>query len=98
MNTQMHETTGHYPCELVFGQKPRPVVFGGVEGVSMANEDNLEVDGIIFEDKVSACMMKYRAIANCTHYVFSLQDDTDTGDPGRDIKKESPLLMMMRKF
>ena len=90
MNTQMHETTGHSPYELVFGQKPRPVVFGGVEGVSMANEEDLEVDGIIFEDMVSACMMKYRAIANCAHYVFSLQGDTDTGDPGRDIKKESP--------
>ena len=26
----------------------------------------------------------------CSLYVFSLQGDTDTGDPGRDIKKESP--------
>ena len=38
--------------ELVFGQKPHPVVFGGVEGVSMVNEEDLEVDGIIFEDMV----------------------------------------------
>lgn len=52
MNTQLHETTGHCPYELVFGQKPRPVVFGGVEGVSMVNEEDLEEDGIIFEDMV----------------------------------------------
>ena len=49
MNTKLHETTGHCPYELVFGQKARPVVFGGVEGVSMVNEKDLEVDGIIFE-------------------------------------------------
>ena len=53
MNTQLHETTGHSPNELVFGQKSHPVIFGGVEGVSMANEEDLEVDGIIFEDMVS---------------------------------------------
>ena len=43
MNTQLHETAGHSPYELVFGQKPRPVVLGGDEGVSMANEEDLEV-------------------------------------------------------
>ena len=53
MNTQLHDTTGHSPYELVFGQKPHPVVFGGAEGVSVANEEDLEVDGIIFEDMVS---------------------------------------------
>ena len=51
MNTQLYETTGHCPYELVFGQKPLPIVFGGVEGVSMVNED-LEVHGITFEDMV----------------------------------------------
>ena len=49
MNTQLHETMGHCPYKLVFGQKPCPVVFGGV---SMVNEKDLEVDGIIFEDIV----------------------------------------------
>ena len=49
MNTQLHDTTGHSSYELDFGQKPHPVVFGGVKGVSMANEENLEVDGTIFE-------------------------------------------------
>ena len=53
MNIQLHETTGHSLYKLVFGQKPRPVVFGGIEWVSMANEEDLEVDGIIFEDMVS---------------------------------------------
>ena len=48
----MHETTGHFPYELVFGHKPRPVVFGWVEVASMVNEEDLEVDGIIFKDMV----------------------------------------------
>ena len=48
MDTQLHETTEHSPYELVFGQKPHPVVFDGVEGSSMADEEELEVDGIIF--------------------------------------------------
>ena len=52
MNTQLHETIGHCLYELVFEQKPRPVVFGGVEGVTMVNEEDLELDGIIFEDMV----------------------------------------------
>ena len=49
MNTQLHETTGHSPYELNFEQKPHSIVFSGVKGVSMANEENLEVDGTIFE-------------------------------------------------
>ena len=52
MNTQLHEKIGHCPYELVFEQKPRPIVFGAVEGVTMVNEEDLEVDGIIFEDMV----------------------------------------------
>ena len=40
------------PILIGFGQKPWPVVFGGVEGVSMVNEEDFEVDGIIFEDMV----------------------------------------------
>ena len=27
MKTQVHETTGHSPCELVFGQKPHATIF-----------------------------------------------------------------------
>ena len=42
MNTQLHEMTGHSPYELVFGQKPRPVLFSGVEGISMVDEEELE--------------------------------------------------------
>lgn len=53
MNTQLHETTGHSPYELVFGQKPRSVVFAGVEKISLVKEEDLEEDGIIFEDIVS---------------------------------------------
>ena len=47
MNTQVHETTGSTPYELVFGQKPREVVFlpGKSSGVIM--EEDLEADGFI---------------------------------------------------
>ena len=41
----------HMNC--FFDKKPHPVVFGGIEEVSMDNEEDLEVDGIIFEDMVS---------------------------------------------
>ena len=40
MNTQLHETIGYRPYEF-FGQKPCPVVFYRVEGVSMVNEEDL---------------------------------------------------------
>jgi len=52
MNTQLHETTGHSSYESVFGQKPHLVVFGRVEEIPMADEEELEVDGNIFEDMV----------------------------------------------
>ena len=34
------------------GKNLVPIVFGGVERVSIVNEEDLEVDGIIFEDMV----------------------------------------------
>ena len=50
MNIQVHETTGHSPHELVFGQKPHAMVFPGGDGTSVTNEEDLELDGIVFED------------------------------------------------
>ena len=32
MNTQVHETTGHSPYELVFGQKPHAAIFPSGDG------------------------------------------------------------------
>ena len=49
MNTQVHETTGHSPYELVFGQKPHATIFPGGDGTTMAKEEDLEFDGIVFE-------------------------------------------------
>lgn len=50
MNTQVHETTGHSPYELVFQQKPRTMQFS--EGVpSLIKEEDLELDGVVFEDE-----------------------------------------------
>ena len=40
MNTQVHETTGYSPYELVFGQKPRTMRF--VEGApTVIKEEDL---------------------------------------------------------
>ena len=50
MNIQVHETTGHSPYELVFGQKPHATVFPGGDGTRITSEEDLELDGIVFED------------------------------------------------
>ena len=49
MNTQMHETTGHLPYELVFGQKPHATIFTKGDSTTITNEEDLELDGIMFE-------------------------------------------------
>ena len=49
MNIQVHETTGHSPYELVFGQKPHATIFPGGDGTIITNEEDLELDGIVFE-------------------------------------------------
>ena len=49
MNTQMHETTGHSPYKLVFGQKPHATIFTKGDGTIITNEEDLELDGIMFE-------------------------------------------------
>ena len=49
MNTQLHETTGHSPYELVFGQKPHATVFPKDDGTTIPNEEDLELNGIVFE-------------------------------------------------
>ena len=47
MNTQTHETTGTSPYELVFGQKPRSVIFPSNKSVGVLEEE-LEKEGVIF--------------------------------------------------
>ena len=49
MNIQVHETTGHSPYELVFGQKPHATIFPGGDETTITNEEDLELDGIVFE-------------------------------------------------
>ena len=48
MNTQVHETTGHSPYELMFGQKLHATIFPGGDATMMTKE-NLEFDGTVFE-------------------------------------------------
>ena len=50
MNTQVHETTGHSLYKLGFGQKLHPVLFAGAKRISVVNEEDVEEDGIAFED------------------------------------------------
>ena len=49
MNTQVHETTGACPYELVFGQKPREVLFPSGQKHDVIFEEDLECDGVVFE-------------------------------------------------
>ena len=39
MNTQVLETTGHSPYELVFGQKPYATIFLRGDGTAIPNEE-----------------------------------------------------------
>ena len=47
MNTQVHEANHH--MSLVFGQKPHATIFPGSDGTTITNEEELELDGIVFE-------------------------------------------------
>ncbi|KAL5515249.1 hypothetical protein EMCRGX_G000390 [Ephydatia muelleri] len=48
MNTQVHDTTGRSPYELVFGQMPREVVFPSSTKSAIILED-LEADGVVLD-------------------------------------------------
>lgn len=51
MNIQAHETTGSSPYELVFGQKPRAVIFPSVKNDNPLLEEDLEKDGVHIEEE-----------------------------------------------
>ena len=54
MNTQTHESTGSSPYELVFGQKPRSVLFPSNEQAysTIILEEDLEKDGVNLSEEV----------------------------------------------
>ena len=45
MSTQVHETTGHSPYKLVFGQKPHATILPRGDGTTITNEEDLELHG-----------------------------------------------------
>ena len=49
MNTQVHDTTGRSPYELVFGQMPREVVFPSSKKSAIILEEDLEADGVVLD-------------------------------------------------
>ena len=49
MNIQIHDATGSSPYELVFGQRPRAVIFTSGKSSGPLLEEDLEADGIIFK-------------------------------------------------
>ena len=57
MNTQVHETTGRSPYELVFGQKPRSVLFPVSTATGVILEEDLTNDGLHFDTGTSAFEM-----------------------------------------
>ena len=51
MNIQVHSSTGSSPYELVFGQKPRAVLFpNNSDDVDVVFEEDLERDGVVIDD------------------------------------------------
>ena len=62
MNTQMHEAAGHSPYELVFGQKPHATIFTKGDGTTITNEEDLELDGKMFEGN-EVCL--FDILINC---------------------------------
>ena len=50
MNTQIHEATGSTPYEHVFGQRPRTVVFPSKADEKVLLEEELEEEGVCFEE------------------------------------------------
>ena len=57
MNTQVHKTTGTSPCELVFGQKPRSVVFPTSTATGVILEEDLTEDGVHFDTGTSTLQL-----------------------------------------
>ena len=49
MNTQVHDTTGRSPYELVFGQMPREIVFPSSTKYAIILEEDLEADGVVLD-------------------------------------------------
>ena len=50
MNTQVHDTTGRSPYDLVFGQMPREVVFPSSKKSAIILKEDLEADGVVLDN------------------------------------------------
>ena len=57
MSTQVHETTGHSPYKLVFGQKPHATILPRGDGTTITNEEDLELDGTVFEVRLNLYLL-----------------------------------------
>ena len=57
MNTQVHETTETSPYELVFGQKPRSVVFPTSAATGVIFEEDLTDDRVHFDTGTSTLQL-----------------------------------------
>ena len=100
MNTQVHETTGACPYELVFGQKPREVLFPSGQKYDVIFEEDLECDGVVFEEKDHSkhevetspsrheCRHSNETSLNENKSKFN--SDSDGGQDHNDNKETSP--------
>ena len=92
MNTQVHDTTGRSPYELVFGQMPREVVFPSSKKSTIILEEDLETDGVVLD---SADCHNSAVNTKCTneseepcqegeslYWSESRCDDDSAGEPG----------------
>ena len=71
MNMQVHSSTGSSPSELVFGQKPRAVLFPkNSDEVDVVFEEDLERDGVVFDDNSDV---------TCQRQAYSFQHRVNLG-------------------
>ena len=83
MNVQVHETTGTSPYELVFGQKPREVLFPSSKCYKPLFEEDLEDDGICFGEGGDDDDFHSRAVHGKKHQ----RDEKGEALPARNKKR-----------
>ena len=72
MNTQVHDTTGRSPYELVFGQMPREVAFLSSKKSAIILEEDLETDGVVLES------------ADCHNSVINTKCTNESEEPSQE--------------
>ena len=85
MNTQVHDTTGAYPYELVFGQRTRTVIFPTRQSAIVLEED-LADEGIHLG---ISSEVEQAIIMSTSQQISSTEEDTIKGAEDTQCSKSS---------